>query len=244
MSTNLTVLILLAGGFETEEALVPLDYLKLAGMQVTTAAVNSTDLYITDTSNVQVKSDVMFSDVMSNTYDIIIVPGGMPGAPTLASNHDVIEFIRRHNDAKKFVCSICAATGVVLAEAARIMEGRRGCGYPGTDDLIAKYGGTKVTDRTVVDGNIISARGPGVAQEFSLEIIKNAVNASHAESIARQTTIICDDYPKPDQTDTWKIVAIAMIAVSSVLLIVAIVAIVLCTRARETNRFAQMNTLT
>ena len=120
-----------------------------------------------------------------------------------------------------------------------LLNGKRATAYPGFEKYLT--GATCTGEAVVVDGNIISARGPGVAQEFSLEIIKNAVNASHAESIARQTTIICDDYPKLDQMDTWKIVAIAMIAVSSVLLIVAIV---LCTRARETNRFAQMNTLT
>jgi 4-methyl-5(b-hydroxyethyl)-thiazole monophosphate biosynthesis len=217
MVSTVSVLLLLAPGFETEEAMVPFNWLRYANANVTLAAVNSTGV-VTDTSNVTYQINTQISQVSMNNYSAVIVPGGQPGTDNLCGDHDTIDLIKRHNLNGSWICSIGSATGLVLAQAAGIMNGRRGCGYPGTDGNITKYGGTKLTTSTVVDGNIISARGSGVAQQFSYEIIKALYNEDMAINVSKLVQQTSDDYPKP----IWKTLAIIFIAVSSALLVATI----------------------
>ena len=185
----LGILFLLPPGFETSEAIVPIDFLRMAGIPVIMATVGLPGLIVRDTSGIPYVCDARLEDVQNNDYDGIFVPGGMPGTVNLAQNQMVIDLIKRFNSAGKLVTSICAATGYVLAEACRILNGKKAVGYPGTDLKIQEYGGIMLNTSTCLDGNILSARGPGVANLLAIEMIRYLQGDSAAENMKKGTVM-------------------------------------------------------
>lgn len=166
-----TVLALAAPGFEPIELITPVDFLRRAGAEVLIAAVGCGKV-VGGAHGITIQADVLFEEVKGQTYDMIFAPGGLPGTTNLAKNKDVVEFIKRHDAAKKFVTAICAAPGFVLAEACNILKGKHACGYPGCDKAIGTTGGYIQTDNVVVDGHIITSRGPGTALLIGFAMIK------------------------------------------------------------------------
>ena len=126
----ITILILLAPGFETSEAIVPIDFLRMAGITVTIASVGVPGLVVRDTSGVAYVCDARFEDVKGQDFGGVIVPGGNPGAWNLAANADVVELVKTYFAANKLVSSICAATAIVLADKCNIVNGKKVVGYP------------------------------------------------------------------------------------------------------------------
>jgi 4-methyl-5(b-hydroxyethyl)-thiazole monophosphate biosynthesis len=184
------VLFLLAPGFETIEALLPVDLLRRAKLDVTLASVGHDDLNVKSAQNVIVRCDVKFDQVATDLYDAIVCPGGMPGTTNLAGNAKVIAAIQAHNKAGKIVAAICAAPGYVLAEAAKILGGKNACGYPGTDAKISENGGTVSEERVVVDQNIVTSRGPGTAAQFGLTLIRVLVGPEKEQEVGKATLIL------------------------------------------------------
>ncbi|EAY09420.1 DJ-1 family protein [Trichomonas vaginalis G3] len=179
------VLVLAATGFEPMELVNPTDLLRRAGADVKVAAVGTQGLQVDAAHGVKIVADVKFDAVKNETFDLIIAPGGMPGTKNLAANHDVVEFIKRHDKAGKLVGAICAAPGFVLAQACGIMKGRKGCGYPGCDNAIAETGGELTTDAVTRDGNVITSRGPGTSQQFGLALIEALISKEKAHDVAK-----------------------------------------------------------
>ena len=100
-------------------------------------------------------------------YDAVVLPGGMPGAANLHASALVNETVKKTFSEGALVCSICASPAFVLAPAG-ILEGRKATCYPGCE-VQAPY--VKFSsERTVRDGNVITAAGPGTALEFGLLI--------------------------------------------------------------------------
>ncbi|KAK8870310.1 hypothetical protein M9Y10_008188 [Tritrichomonas musculus] len=181
------VLILLAPGFEEIEAITPIDYLRRAGAEVTTASVGHNDLNVKGAHDVTIKADVKFTDVHTQLFDAIVCPGGMPGTKNLAKTKEVIDALHAHEKAGKVVAAICAAPGFVLAEAAQLLKGKNACGYPGSDEKITENGGHKNENPVTVDGNIITSRGPGTAYKFALALIEKLVGADKAQEVGKGT---------------------------------------------------------
>ena len=181
------VCVFLAPGFEEVEALTPIDFLRRVGAEVVVASVGHNDLLIKGSHNVTVKCDKKIDDVADELFDAVICPGGMPGTKNLAADKKVIAAIHKHNEAGKVVAAICAAPGFVLAEAAQILKGKKACGYPGTDDKITQNGGTKLEDPVVVDGNIITSRGPGTASRFALELVRHLCGEEKYNAVGNGT---------------------------------------------------------
>lgn len=166
-----SVLVFAVTGFEPVELVQPVDFLRRAGAKVTVAAVGSKSKIVKGDQGVTIEADALLSDVKGKMFDMVYAPGGIPGADNLAKDKDVVEIIRKHHEAKRWVTSICASPGAVLA-ACDILKGRKACGYPGMDDGISKAGGIKTETKTTVDGNIITSRGPGTAGLLAFEQIK------------------------------------------------------------------------
>lgn len=177
-------LVLIATGTEPVEVICPIDFMLRGGIEVVTASVGTPTTYVECDPFLRVTCDVRFEDVKDQLYDVIVVPGGSPGTQNLAENKDVVKCIQAHHTAGKHIASICAAPGMVLAEACQIMKGVTGCGYPGVDDKIDQNGGKKVIERVHVDGKIITSRGPGTAPLFGIEIVRQLVGEAKANEIA------------------------------------------------------------
>ena len=185
---------ILAPGFEEIEAMSPVDYLRRGGVEVVVAGISAwgekCSSIIQGAHGIKVECDISFDEYLSSMNgelpDGIIIPGGMPGAANIGANKQVLDLIQKMNDAQKFVCAICAAPIVVLAQTG-VLAGKQFTCYPGMEQNIAKYipDPEKINDlmagsylnlekSNVRDGNIITGKGPGAAEEFSMNILKSA----------------------------------------------------------------------
>lgn len=176
--------LLLAEGFEEVEAVTPIDFLRRAGVEVRVAAIGAQRL-VKGARDISVQADCLIGELPPDV-DGVIVPGGGGGADRLAASPAALELIRRCFAAGKLVAAICAAPAVVLS-AAGILKGRRATCSPSFADRLAAGGAAVLPDRVVVDGNLITSRGPGTAAEFALALIEKIVGAAKAREIHEGT---------------------------------------------------------
>ncbi len=195
------IIVFLATGFEEIEALTPVDYLRRADQEVVTVALSvggKEAPLVSGSHGIFVKADKTFDDFILNLTtlpDAVIIPGGMPGAVNVAACEPALDFIKRMFQENKLVCAICAAPAVVLSKTG-ILAGRRYNCYPGMDRDIAKYCGSKEKaaeltkgarlckdEPFVADGNLITGRGPGAAEQFAMAIVEKLCGKEKADKI-------------------------------------------------------------
>ncbi|MCY1152460.1 MAG: DJ-1/PfpI family protein [Sphaerochaetaceae bacterium] len=172
-------LVCLAQGFEETEAIVPIDILRRSKMDVVVAGVDSKK--ITSSHGVIVSCDIEISDA-DEVYDVIVLPGGMPGSTNLSNSFEVIRRVINTNQ-KGYVCALCAAPAVVLANTG-ILDGKKATCYPSMEKVAPSINFTHET-RCVVDGNIITGQGPGVAEEFALTIVEQVLGQDAMKEIKK-----------------------------------------------------------
>lgn len=159
------VAILLADGFETIEGLTVVDILRRAEVKCHTFGVGKDT--ITTSHRIEVKTDKTLSNEVYD-YDIVVLPGGMPGSVNLRDNKEVNEIVRDFYEKGKIVAAICAAP-IVLGKL-DIVNGKNVTCYPGFEDQLK--GCNYKEELVVVDGNIITGRGPAAAVPFAFEILE------------------------------------------------------------------------
>ena len=175
------VYLFLANGFEECEALAPLDVLRRGGIQVTTVGVGGE--YITGAHNITIKADIKDRDiVLNNDLDAVILPGGMPGTTNLESSEIVREAVTFANNNNKFVCAICAAPKILGNMG--LLKGKNATCFPGFEDELK--GAVLSAGYVVNDGNIITAKGAGVAFEFGFEILSLLKDADTSKALKSQ----------------------------------------------------------
>ena len=172
------VLIILADGFEEIEAITPIDVLRRAGVEVAVAGLSGK--MVTGAHGIHFQADLALDDY-KDLPDAIILPGGLPGAQNLGESKKVTELVKKMNSQNKVVGAICAAPALVLAQTG-ILDGKRATCYPGFEKKFPSSI-TFSSDRVVVDGNIITSRGPGSAFEFALELVEQLVGKGKAETL-------------------------------------------------------------
>ncbi|NLJ94568.1 MAG: DJ-1/PfpI family protein [Clostridiaceae bacterium] len=175
------VAVFLAPGFEEIEALSVVDFLRRADIVVDMIAV-SDDLKVVGAHEIPVHADLYLSDIENDygQYDLLVLPGGLPGATNLRDNEVIIELIQNQIGADKYVAAICAAP-IVLAKAG-LTAGRKGTSYPGYKDEI-KF--EEYSEELVVqDGKLITSRGPGTAIYFALHLIEVLLGKEKRDAIA------------------------------------------------------------
>ena len=158
------VAVLLAAGFEEMEALAPVDLLRRADFEVDLIGLEE---YVTGSHGITVKADKMISEDLTN-YDLMVIPGGQPGATNLQNDERVIKALKANYDKGNKVAAICA--GPIVLDKAGILTDKKYISFPGTEDEI-KAGHRLVEAITVKDGNILTARGAGAAYEFGLALV-------------------------------------------------------------------------
>lgn len=171
------VLVPLAEGFEELEAVTIIDILRRAGVEVVIASLSASP--VTGAHGIRLAADKPLAALLEQDFDMIALPGGMPGAEHLKKDPRIADIARRLAAKGRPVAAICAAP-MVLA-AAGLLDGRRATSYPGFLKDAAK---TSVTDEAVVvDGGVITSRGPGTALDFALQLVETL------EGIATRRTI-------------------------------------------------------
>ena len=175
------VYVFLAEGFEDIEALIPVDVLRRGGVEVVTVSTVEDSQIVTSAHGVQMVADEMFDDCDYADADLLMLPGGMPGASNLFAHKGVCETIILQYQSGKRVSAICAAPAVVLAQLG-VLDGHRATCYPGFEQLLTKaeYTGELVT----VDGQITTAEGPAAALPYAYELLGQLVNRDTARQVA------------------------------------------------------------
>lgn len=168
-------LVLLAAGFEEMEAVIVIDVLRRASVEVTTAALGEPK--VEGAHSITVWADTKLDDVGGRIFDVVILPGGQPGSNRLRDDSRVLSLLRKQQAAGRMVAAICAAP--IALEAAGLLLGRKATSFPGAALPSAEYSEARV----VVDDTLVTSRGPGTAFEFALTLVERLVNASVAEKL-------------------------------------------------------------
>ena len=168
--------VFIANGSEEVETFTPVDYLRRAKVCVKLVSVASEDENIVCSHKIAVKADETLKDYLSSLKelpDAVVVPGGIPGSPNIASSSEALDFINSMNREGKLVCAICAAPAVVLGKT-EAPKGKKWTCYPGMKDQSkAEYVLNHVENVPFIhDKNLITACGAGAAEEFAMEIVK------------------------------------------------------------------------
>lgn len=162
-----TVLVPLAQGTEELEAVTIIDLLRRAGIEVVTAGLEAGP--VRGSRGTVLLPDATLDMALGREYDMLVLPGGQPGATHLEQDPRLIALIKKMAADKRFIAAICAAPKV-LARAG-VLEGKRTTSYPGALDP-AQWPGVQIENRAVItDGKVITSRGPGTAMDFALELI-------------------------------------------------------------------------
>lgn len=176
-----TAVIILAKGFEEIESVTPIDLLVRSGVQVIIAGL--TDTLVKGSRGITIKTDCLIDEI-PDEFDALILPGG-PGAKLLAASDKVTQLIKKQNKAGRLIAAICAAPAVVLNPTG-ILSGKKMTAFPGYEkDLNPDV--THVDKCVVVDGPIITSKGPGTAFEFSLRIAEILVGREIMEKVSSAT---------------------------------------------------------
>jgi len=173
------VLVPIADGIEEIEAVSIIDVLRRAGAEVTVASVDK--MQVTASRGVKLVADKLISQCACETYDLIALPGGMPGAEHLRDCKELEAMLKKQSKQNRLFAAICASPAVVLLHHGLLGQHRATC-HP---NFVEKLPNTEAVElRVVVDGNLVTSRGPGTALEFALKLVELLFGKEKAEQIA------------------------------------------------------------
>ncbi|MFP6583527.1 MAG: DJ-1 family glyoxalase III [Candidatus Hydrogenedentota bacterium] len=173
-----TVLVPVADGSEEMELITIVDVLRRAEIDVTIASLSGEA--ITASRGTRIIPDAALADVLDDNFDLVVLPGGLPGADNLDNDPRIHVLLKRNVAEGRLVGAICAAPRV-LAHAG-LLDGKRATSYPGfLDDIAPEVSSTG--EAVEWDGNVVTSRGPGTAMDFALTLIEVLRDASVRETI-------------------------------------------------------------
>jgi len=171
------IYLFLANGFEEIEALAPLDLLRRAGFKVTTVGIGG-DM-IVGAHGIAVQADMPEAMYRDAKPEMLILPGGMPGSKNLDESRTVDTALRAASANGAYLAAICAAP-MVLGKRG-YLEGKKATCFPGFEETL--YGAEVVSDKAVIDGKIITAKGAGAASEFGFAIVSALKDKATADKV-------------------------------------------------------------
>lgn len=175
------VYIALADGFEIAEAMLPLDILKRARIEVSTVSI-SENFIVVSSNGVQVQADCLLSKGDFSDADMLFLPGGMPGALNLAACEPLAALIREYHAQGKWLAAICAAP-MVFGQMG-LLDGEEATCYPGFEDKLL---GAKLVKRTAVQsGKMLTGCGAGAAFALGHLMASVLVSKDTADAVLRQ----------------------------------------------------------
>lgn len=171
--------IVLAEGFEEIEAITVIDILRRLKIRCDICGLNT--IHVKGAHGIELKVDNIFSQMDFNEYDVLILPGGMPGADNLKSDRRLIDLLVKYNDEGKLIAAICAAP-IVLKEAG-IIKGKKITSFPACRPEFTES--IYFEAPAVQDNNIITGRGPGAAAEFAFMIAGNIIGQDIVKALEK-----------------------------------------------------------
>lgn len=176
-----SVLVPLAEGFEEVEAVAMVDVMRRGGIEVTLGHLNvdSADDLVTGANGITLKADNSVYEVITDDFDMIVLPGGWGGTHALAENERVQTLLKEFKAKDKRIGAICAAPFAL--KKAGVLGNNYTC-YPGSKDEV-NHPGYRSDLKVVEDGKILTSQGPGTALCFGLEIVKRLVGVESYQAI-------------------------------------------------------------
>jgi len=172
-------LVPLAQGCEELEAVTITDLLVRAGIEVTTAGLD--DKTVIASRGTHLIPDTSIQNIKNRQFDLIVLPGGLPGANHLRDDTNLQALLKQHAANNKLIAAICAAPKALAA--AGLLDGKQVTCYPGA---LNEYPQLNVCSTAIeIDGQIITSRGPGTAMDFTLtliELLKGRVKRDEIEN--------------------------------------------------------------
>lgn len=169
------VLIPLAQGCEELEAVTLIDLLVRADIEVITASLDE-NRTITASRGVQLIAQTTLASALQTPFDLVVLPGGLPGADHLNKDVRLHQLLKDILVSGGYVGAICAAPKVLVS--AGILDGKQATSFPGVIDQHPAEGMTYLNEPVVVDGQVVTSRGPGTAIAFALTLVEMLVGAS------------------------------------------------------------------
>jgi 4-methyl-5(b-hydroxyethyl)-thiazole monophosphate biosynthesis len=174
-----SVLIPVADGSEELEAVTLIDLLRRAGIEVVVAGLK--DGPVKCSRGTVLLPDASLDDVLQRDFDMIVLPGGLPGADHLDQDPRIHSLLKRMADAGRYTAAICAAPKV-LANAG-LLDGKQATSFPGIIDGMGLAATRVLAQPVVCDGQIITSRGPGTAMDFALTLIEKLAGAAQRAAV-------------------------------------------------------------
>lgn len=173
-----TIYQFLATGFEEVEAILPLDIMRRGGLVVKTVSITG-ERTVVGAHGVSVIADLLFDEVNEDDVEMIVLPGGMPGASNLDAHEGLSRLILKQDALKAPLAAICAAPLVYGKRG--LLRGRKATCYPGFEQYLE---GAECTGRLVeIDGHFILGKGPGAAAVFGETLLAKYVGADKAREV-------------------------------------------------------------
>ncbi len=172
------VLVAIADGTEELEAVTIIDVLRRAGAQVIVASVGKMNVLCS--RGVRLIADTLISDCTDKEYDLIVLPGGLPGAEHLRDCADLIEMLKQQKDSGRLYAAICASPAVAL-QPHGLLEGKKATSYPAPNMELP----ARCDQKVVVDGNCITSQGPGTALKFSFKLAELLFGPAKRDEVAK-----------------------------------------------------------
>ena len=168
-----------AEGFEEIEALTIVDVLRRADIPTSMVSVSGS-LLVAGAHGITVQADLLFDDANYEDAEILILPGGLPGAHNLNAHEGLKKQLKNFFDTGRKVAAICAAP--LVLGGLNILENKEATCYPGFENEL--IGANLSTDAVVKAENVITSRGPGTAISFVLEIVEVIKGKATADQLA------------------------------------------------------------
>lgn len=169
----------LANGFEEVEALTVIDLLRRAGVEVKSVSITG-EKKVMGTHGIPVEADILYEEADYEACEMIVLPGGLPGADYLGEHEGLVKHIRCFAENDKYLAAICAAPQVFGAQG--VVEGKKATIYPGMEKCL--NGALPQAEIVVQDGKVITSMGPATAMPFALKLIEALKGKEVSDSVA------------------------------------------------------------
>ncbi|RRD02522.1 DJ-1 family glyoxalase III [Prevotella sp. OH937_COT-195] len=171
----------MANGFEDIEAIIPVDVLRRGGVDIKTVSITETNI-VESAHGVKMHTDLTFEEAepMLGDADLLMLPGGMPGAANLNDHEGVKKALLRQAEKGKMIAAICAAPMVLGGLG--LLRGRRATCYPGFEQMLT--GAEYTAELFTVDGNITTGEGPAAALPYAYSLLGRLADSATSDAVA------------------------------------------------------------